>query len=246
MAFFKKKDTQQTDARLPKVDNPYLNGRAEWLERYGDYIAQARNWRLFAFFCVVVTIISICGNVVQASHYKVVPYVVEVDRLGRAQAVSRAENAAVSPQRLIQAEIATFVTNWRSVTPDRNLQSRMIERLSHFMAGAARGEIREWFALNNPYERAGKGQIVQVEVKGLPLSVSSDSWRIEWKESLRSHNGALLDQTSYEATVTIMLEPPTDEAKILANPGGIYITAISASKVFAPEATPSNQNRIQE
>lgn len=241
MALFKKKEVPP-----PKIDNPYLSGRMEWLERYGDYITQARNWRLFAFCCVIVTIISICGNVVQATHYKVVPYVVEVDRLGRAQAVSRAENAAVSPQRLIQAEIAAFVANWRSVTPDRNLQSKMIERLGHFMVGAARGEIREWFAVNNPYERAAKGQIVQVEPKGLPLAVSSDSWRIEWKESLRSHNGALLEQTTYEATVTVRLEPPTDEAEILANPGGVYITAISASKVFAPgEVMPSKQN-IQE
>ena len=227
--FFKKKDIQQQPM---KTDNPYLNGRAEWLERYGDYLAQARSWRICAVFCLMAAIISICGNVVQASQYKVVPYVVEVDRLGRAQAVARADNAAVSPQRLIQAEIAAFVTNWRSVTPDRNLQSRMIERLSHFMAGAARGEIREWFALNNPYERAAKGQLVQVEPKGLPLAVSSDSWRIEWLETLRSHNGALLEQTRYEATVTVQIQPPTEEAQILANPGGIYITAISLSRVF--------------
>ena len=245
--FFKKKDKT-----IPqKTDNPYINARQEWLERYGDYVSQAKNWRLFAFLCVVVTVISICGNVVQASQYKIVPYVVEVDRLGRAQAVSRADNAASAPQRLIQAEIATFIGNWRTVTPDRNLQSKMIERLSHFMAGAAKGEIRSWFATNNPYERANKGQIVQIEIKGLPLAVSSESWRVEWKEIIRNHTGALLDQTSYEATVTIKIEPPTDETKIIANPGGIYITAISASKVFAPsESIPQlnqpNQTNVQE
>ena len=242
--FFKKKDKP---LYRESMDNPYINARVEWLERYGDYLSQARNWRLFAFLCAAITIISVAGNVVQASHYKIVPYVVEVDRLGRAQAVARADNAAKAPQNLIQAEIAAFINNWRTVTPDRNLQSKMIERLSHFMAGAAKGEIRSWFAANNPYERANKGQIVQIEIKGLPLAVSADSWRIEWKEITRSHTGAMLDQTSYEATVTIKIEAPTDEAKIIANPGGIYITAVSASKVFAPEAQqPAQQLNVQE
>ncbi|MBU2822367.1 type IV secretion system protein, partial [Acidithiobacillus caldus] len=27
----------------------YLAARREWLERYGDYIAQAKNWRMMAF-----------------------------------------------------------------------------------------------------------------------------------------------------------------------------------------------------
>jgi len=27
------------------VDTPYLAARREWNERYGDYIARARNWR---------------------------------------------------------------------------------------------------------------------------------------------------------------------------------------------------------
>ncbi len=237
--FFNKKNTS-----IPqKTNDPYLNGRQEWLERYGDYISQAKNWRLFAFFCVIVALLSIGGNVVQASHYKVVPYVVEVDRLGKVQAVAQAENALKSPQRLIQAEIATFISNWRTVTPDLSLQRKMVERLSHFMAGAAKGELRQWFSQNNPYERAREGKIVQIEVKGLPLAVSSDSWRVEWRETTRNHTGALLDQTSYEATVTIKIEHPTDEAKIIANPGGIYITGISASKIFTPQDIPQHNSQ---
>ena len=236
MSFFRKNkglEINVSGSSSKKETNPYLNGRAEWLERYGSYIARARNWQICAFGCILITILSIIGNVVQASHYKVVPYVVEVDRLGRVQAVAHAENSVKTPQRLIQAEIATFVTNWRTVTPDLNLQRKMVDRLSHFMAGAAKGELRQWFSDNNPYERAKEGKIVQIEVKGLPLAVSNDSWRVEWRETTRNHTGAMLDHTNYEATVTIQIEPPTDEDKIIANPGGIYVTAISASKIFA-------------
>ncbi len=254
MALFKKKPLElqlNSGSRFIRENNPYLNARAEWLERYGSYIARAKNWQLCAFGCILITLISIIGNVIQANQYKIVPYVVEVDNLGKVQAVGRAENASSTPQRLIQAEIATFIHNWRTVTPDLDLQRKMIERLSHFMAGAAKGEIRQWFAVNNPYDRAREGKIVQIEIKGLPLAVSKDSWRVEWKETSRNHTGALLEQVSYEATVTINIEPPSDDATIIANPGGIYITAISASTVFAAsqpnaQSKTKNENQSQE
>lgn len=247
MSLFKKKPLElqanSGSSSKNRENNPYLNARAEWLERYGSYISRARNWQLCAFVCLFITLASIIGNVVQASQYKIVPYVVEVDKLGRVQATGRAESVSSTPQRLIQAEITTFISNWRTVTPDLDLQRKMIDRLSHFMAGAAKGEIRQWFAANNPYERAKEGKIVQIEIKGLPLAVSKDSWRVEWRETTRNHTGAILEQVAYEATVTIAIEPPTDDATIIANPGGIYITAISASTVFA--ASQQGQQRQQ-
>ena len=74
---------------------------------------------------------------------------------------------------------------------------------------------------------------------------------MEWKETSRNHTGALLEQVSYEATVTINIEPPSDDATIIANPGGIYITAISASTVFAAsqpnaQSKTKNENQSQE
>ena len=37
----------------------------------------------------------------------------------------------------------------------------------------------------------------------------------------------------YEATVTIQITPPTSEAVLIHNPGGVYITQLSASRIFA-------------
>lgn len=44
----------------------------------------------------------------------------------------------------------------------------MIERLSFFMAGSAKGVLRQWYEANNPYEIAKTGKLVHVEIKGLP------------------------------------------------------------------------------
>lgn len=218
-----------------KGGSPYLNGREEWLERYGSYISRAAQWRMAAFLCLIIAAVSITGNVIQASQVKTVPYIIEVDKLGKAAVVARADTASATPKRLIQAEIAKCVSDWRTVTADVELQQKMIERLSFFMAGSAKGVLRQWYEANNPYEIAKSGKLVHVEIKGLPLPVSSDSYRVEWVETVRSHAGVMLDSHAYEATVTIQINPPTADAVLLRNPGGVYITALSAGKVVGAQ-----------
>lgn len=228
-----------------KGGNPYLSGREEWLERYGSYISRAAQWRMAAFICLIITAVSITGNVIQASQTKTIPYIIEVDNLGKAAVVARADTASTTPKRLIQAEIAKCVSDWRTVTADVELQQKMIERLSFFMAGSAKGVLRQWYEDNNPYEIAKSGKLVHVEIKGLPLPVSSDSYRVEWVETVRSHAGVMLDAHTYEATVTIQINPPTADAVLLRNPGGVYITALSAGKVVGANAPAMPANKEQ-
>lgn len=244
MAFFKAK-IQGTGSEKSSGGNPYLSGREEWLERYGSYISRAAQWRMAAFLCLLLTGISITGNVIQARQVKTVPYIVEVDKLDKSSVVTRADRASVAPQRLIQAEIAACISDWRTVTADVELQQKMIERLSYFTAGSAKGVLREWYEANNPYEIAKTGRLVHVEIRSLPLPVSSDSYRVEWLETVRSHAGVLLDSHTYEATVTIQVNPPTEDAVLLRNPGGVYITSLSAGKVVGAQA-PAKSGIIQE
>ena len=52
MPFFK------SQVKLPvreKGGSPYLDGREEWLERYGSYINRAAQWRMVAFLCLLIT-----------------------------------------------------------------------------------------------------------------------------------------------------------------------------------------------
>lgn len=231
---------QQKPAK--SAGNPYLNGREEWLERYGSYIKREQNWKMACFLALVITGLSITGNVIQANQVKTIPYIVEVDKLGKTVVVNRADKASAQPLRLIQAELAAAIVNWRTVTADIELQQQMIEGLSFFFAGSAKGTMKEWFSKNNPYEIAKTGKLVHVEIKSLPLPVSNNSYRVEWLETIRSHAGVTLDVNRYEATATIQIEPPTTEAVLIHNPGGVYITEISASKILTekPKAAPVN------
>ena len=240
MSLFKSKTNPSAQE---KGGSPYLNGREEWLERYGSYISRAAQWRMTACICLLSTVVSISGNVIQASQVKTIPYIIEVDALGKVAVVARADRASATPKRLIQAEIAKCISDWRTVTADVELQQKMIERLSFFMAGSAKGVLRQWYEANNPYEIAKSGKLVHVEIKGLPLPVSSDSYRVEWVETVRSHAGVMLDSHTYEATVTVQINPPTADAVLLRNPGGVYITALSAGKVVGAQNTPTQKEQ---
>ncbi|MFA9394092.1 MAG: VirB8/TrbF family protein [Halodesulfovibrio sp.] len=209
----------------------YLRGREEWLERYGSYIKQRRNWQIATFLTLCIAILSISANVIQATQYKVVPYVIEVDQLGKAVGVQRATEATAIPKRVIQAEIANCIINWRTVTADLSLQERMIRKLSAFVTGSAKGTIRGWYQVNSPYVR-GRDILVDVKLKGIPLPVSKESWRVEWEETIRNHAGVALESSLYEATVSIRIIPATTETTIMQNPAGMHITALSWGKIL--------------
>ena len=67
-----------TLADVAGIESPYLSARREWNERYGDYIARARNWRWAAFAALGISLVLAIGVVWEAAQSKVVPYVVEV------------------------------------------------------------------------------------------------------------------------------------------------------------------------
>ena len=220
------------------LDNPYIQARDQFFDSVGYPVKAAYHWRLAAFISFFLLALSLTGNVIQASREKVVPYVVAVDKLGAALAVKRADVATPTPTAVVQAELANIIVNWRTVTADLDLQAKMVDRLSGFTRGAAKGVLTEWFERNNPVGRARSGRLVSVNVKGVPLPVSQNSWRIEWQETTRNHVGVTVEAVQYEATMTVTIQPPRTDAEILRNPGGVYITELSFGTILtkSPES----------
>jgi len=216
-----------------EMENPFFQAQQLYYDSVGAYVKIAAQWRLAALICLAITVASLGLNIVQTSQNKVVPYVVAVDKLGTALAVKRADMASPTPVSVIQAELANVIISWRTVTADLDLQAKMVDRLSGFARGAAKGVLTEWFEKNNPVARARNGRLVSVNVKGVPLPVSPNSWRIEWQETTRNHVGITVDVTQYEATMTVVIQPPRSDAEILRNPGGVYITELSFGTVLS-------------
>lgn len=202
------------------------------MERYGGYIHREAMWRYAFFVCAVMALLAFVAVIGLISQQKVVPYIVQIDGQGKTTSINRLETQKSLPKEFVQAELAGFIQSWRTVTADFDLQKRMIDRLASFSTGAAKGQLKEWYELNNPYDTAKNGKLVQIDIKGLPLPVSKDSWRVEWLETTRSHTGLLLNTETFAATLSVKIQAPQTEVQIMNNPGGVMVTEISVSKVL--------------
>src|SRR5437899_7030314 len=79
--------------RTPAPETPYQKAAQVWDERIGSARVQASNWRLMAFGCLLLSSGLASALVWQSLHGTVTPWVVQVDRLGQAQAVAPAESS---------------------------------------------------------------------------------------------------------------------------------------------------------
>src|SRR3979490_433076 len=75
----------------PEPETPYHKAAQVWDERIGSARVQAKNWRLMAFGCLMLSGSLASGLVWQSLRGTVTPWVVQVDHLGQAQAVAPAD-----------------------------------------------------------------------------------------------------------------------------------------------------------
>ena len=206
----------------------YLAARREWNERYGDYIAQANNWRLVAVAALGVAAVAVAGNVWQSSQSRVQPFVVEVNKLGDALAVQRADVASPLPVGVIRAQLARYVQNVRAVSVDVQAERAFINEAYAMVDknSAALTFLNDYFSANDPFKRAATDTVTAHVESVLPLP-GGKTWRIEWREDTIARDGRPESSKHWEATVTVSLNPPTTDAGVLANPTGLFVEASS-------------------
>src|SRR5947208_15889899 len=81
------------------LDNPYLNARKEWDERYGSLIKRAQNWRAAAVLALLVAVAEAVVILSVATRPKTATYVVAVDALARVVAWGAVEQRSHVDQR---------------------------------------------------------------------------------------------------------------------------------------------------
>jgi type IV secretory pathway TrbF-like protein len=102
----------------PEPETPYQRAGQVWDERIGSARVQAKNWRLAFFATLALSGGLAAGLVWQSARGTVTPWVVQVDRLGQAQAVAPAvaEYRPTDPQ--IAWHLARFIEEVRGVPDD--------------------------------------------------------------------------------------------------------------------------------
>ena len=210
--------------------NPFVEARREWNERYGDYIRQAHNWRVMAIISGCVALIAVIGVAYIGAQNKIIPYVVEVDKLGQATAVARADRPTTVDPRIIKAYLARFAADWRTVTVDTQAQKSAIDRVYAMLPSnsIALGKMNDFFKAHNPFTTSSK-RSVAIAVTNL-LPISDKTWQVEWREVTRDGRGEVLGNVRMKASIIVGITPPTDESLILINPLGVYITDLNWSQ----------------
>ncbi len=107
MTFFKRASTHY--GKSPEPETPYQRAAQVWDERIGSARVQAKNWRLMAFGCLILSAGFASALVWQSARGTVVPWVVEVEGTGEARAVepATADYRPTDPQ--IAFHLARFV-----------------------------------------------------------------------------------------------------------------------------------------
>jgi type IV secretion system protein VirB5 len=214
-------------ARTPEPETPYQRAAQVWDERIGSARVQAMNWRLMAFGSLILASGFAAALVWQSTRGTVVPWVVQVDRFGEAQAVApaAADYRPTDPQ--IAWHLARFIEQVRSIPADPIIVRQNWLRAYEFTTDRGAIALNDFARSNDPFSKVGKSQVA-VDISSV-IRASPDSFRIAWTER-RYENGQLAATERWTAILTVVIEQPRTAEKLRANPLGVYVNAINWSK----------------
>jgi type IV secretion system protein TrbF len=226
--------------------NPFLAARTEFMNAFGDLAKGKRNWQLTAYALMGLLALVTLADLRLAASSRVVPYIVQVDRLGQVVTLGPAEDLKQPDQRLLASELARFIRAIRTVLPAAAAagQAEMLRRGYAFVGPAASSFLNDYFAQPEHDPRVlGLRLTRQVDVASVLRVPNSDVWRLQWTETERSTQpGGLTRTLAWEGYVTVQLIPPTTPERLQDNPLGLSITSVSWTQVAggASSSTPDS------
>jgi len=213
--------------RTPKPETPYQKAAQVWDERIGSARVQAKNWRLMAFGSLLLSSGLAVALVWQSLRGTVTPWVVQVDRLGQAQAVAPADGSYQPTDPQIAFHLARFIEDVRGLPADAIVLRQDWLRAYDFTTDRGAAALNDFARNNDPFANLGKLQI-SVEVSSV-IRASPGSFRVAWIQ--RTYENASLSATErWTAILTIVIDPPRDADRLRKNPLGVYVNAINWSK----------------
>ena len=215
---------------MPIPETPYQRAGQAWDDRIGGARAQAANWRLMALGLLGVCSGLSAGLVWMSARGNVIPWVVEVDRLGQAQASAPAAQGYRPTDPMIAWTLARFIEDVRGLSADPVVLGEGWRRAYDFTNDAGATALSDYARGADPFAQLGKSQ-VSVEVTSV-VRASPDSFRVAWTER-RYVGGQLASTERWSGILTLVVTPPRTPEGLRKNPLGIFIRSISWSKEFS-------------
>ena len=221
------KRSQSKYGTTPIPETPYQKAKQVVDNRLGSALVRGKNWRLAFFGQTMLSAILAGGFIWQGAQATVTPYVIEVDSTGGVKAVGPVSDRFVPSDAQIANQLAKFINNVRSVSIDTVvLRENWLEAYS-FATDQASIALNAYARDNDPFSEVGQ-RSVTVDVKSVVRS-SADSFEIRWRET-SYRGGAQVSAQTFTASLSIILQPPTDAETLHRNPLGLYVHGLNWSK----------------
>jgi type IV secretion system protein TrbF len=156
-----------------------------------------------------------------------VPWVVQVDKFGEAQAVAPANADYVPTDPQIAFHLARFIEQVRAIPSDPIIVRQNWLRAYDFTTDKGALALNDYARTNDPFANIGRVQVA-VDV-GSVIRASATSFRVAWTE-LAYRDGSLAETTRWSAILTIVVQSPRTPDALRKNPLGLFVNAINWSK----------------
>lgn len=213
--------------QTPEPATPYQRAAQAWDDRIGSARIQARSWRLACFGALALSGGLASGLVWQSTRGHIVPWVVQVDRLGEAQAVAPAEAGYRPTDPQVAFHLARFIEQVRAIPADPVIVRQNWLRAYDFTTDRGALALNDYARANDPFANVGREQVA-VEVSSV-IRASPDSFRVAWTER-RYQDGSLATTERWSAILTVVVQPPRTPDALRKNPLGVFVNALNWSK----------------
>lgn len=212
------------------TDNPYLNAKRAWNFHTAGLMKSLQIWQLVSLGSLLITLAAIGGLITIGSQSKFIPLVFQQDASGNTLSVTRADHVGDASIDDYRAAAAHFIENIRMVSFDVSLQKKAVFQVYSYLNqnDAALTKVQEFYSdkqHSNPFDRAAH-EIVSIEISSV-LQESSDTWQVDWVETVRNRDGTLKEKPAQmKALVTMYQDNELNDVSnesILKNPHLIYV-----------------------
>jgi type IV secretion system protein TrbF len=225
----------QRYGQTPEPVTPYQKAAQLWDERIGSARVQAKNWRLMAFGSLALSFLLAGGVIWQSLQSRVVPYVVEVNKLGGVEAVGPAIQHYQPNDAQIAYFLAHFIGDVRALSSDPVVVRNNWLEAYDYATDHGAVFLNDYAQKNDPFKSIGE-QTTSVQVTSV-VRVSDASFQVKWTEEHFDHD-ALAKTEHWTAILSVVTKPPANTDVLRKNPLGLYVNGINWSRDLAPDETP--------
>ena len=218
----------------PNTADPYIKARKEYDEITHNINVSKLNWQRMAFMLGFSLMVSIASNIFTINRSHIVPYIVQVDNIGRALAMTEAKEVPLNDERVIKAFVYQYIMA-RSVISDPEALRRGLSQVYQESIKSVQSNFLDvYYKQNNPFDYAQNKGTRHIELLVF-LREAENVYSVEWREIERNYDNQVLGESHYKALVSVIQIPHSSEDQYREdplNPFGLYVTSLSWSKLM--------------